>query len=209
MTFIEKTNQAKTKNPKIHAPFKKIITRNNEQNKIMNELKKLLGNNIKQKKNISLKMKQWINAIKKTWEFFSIENVIQKKTSSIMNEKDLIFSNLSHIFFNWTVCYDDDCMIHCSNKIKIKWYFTKFKWQAFKISIQKISQRFEKFLNSIIFWQNNWQWSMFASMYSWLSSNYFAIIKFKRNPTQKDFYCWTMFMFIESSFIFDFIITII
>ena len=58
MTFIEKINQTKTKNSKIHAPFKEIITRNNEQNEIMNELKKLFRNNIKQKKNILLKMKQ-------------------------------------------------------------------------------------------------------------------------------------------------------
>ena len=57
MTFIEKTSQAKTKNPKIYAPFEEINTRNNEQNEIMNELKKLLESSATQKKKISSKMK--------------------------------------------------------------------------------------------------------------------------------------------------------
>ena len=50
MTLIEKTDQAKTKNSKIYVPFKKMIMRNNEQNKIMNKLKNYLKTMLRKKK---------------------------------------------------------------------------------------------------------------------------------------------------------------
>ena len=54
-----------------------------------------------------------------------------KKTTKIiehwlkMTEKSLRNTVKNHITLNWTVCYNDNCSIHLSNKKESEWYFKK------------------------------------------------------------------------------------
>ena len=54
-----------------------------------------------------------------------------KKTTEVtehwlkMTEKSLRNTVKDHITLNWTVCYNDNCSIHLSNKKESEWYFKK------------------------------------------------------------------------------------
>ena len=116
MTFIEKTNQAKTKNPKIHAFFKKIITKNNEQNEIINELEKILGNNVTQKKTFYWKWNNESTPWKKHKNSLALKPSFKKKLSQSWMKK-IYFFWIYHILF----------LTEQSVMMMIVWYIVQIK----------------------------------------------------------------------------------